>query len=335
MSNTSHEDGPFLLSLSDFEVSIPSEIRKYLEAQYLPKYNGDPNKASKHVGRILERMKIPPATTTCRLNHNNANKSELIEKINQVLKMQTYTVEDEVKQIFRVVPNESFVDVVDVVASDEIKSTETLYKLAMPPVSNGEKIITKWPNQKVIICDTFCGEAILRGANIFVKGVMCADKSIHKGDIVAVYANIISNNNLAQNSSSGGNKSIPRGMDAENYTGTCVFLGMGKMMCSRSEMFGQESGLAIEMMNGLISKYGEITTAKACMPLPPLNSPILNGKMVMQNLPSILVGAALDANPNQVIADLCSAPGMYHIDIYTLYWTLCNDSLSHLRINRR
>lgn len=323
MSNSSHEDGPFLLSLSDFEVSIPSEIRKYLEAQYLPKYNGDPNKASKHVGRILERMKIPPATTTCRLNHNNANKSELIEKINQVLKLQTYNVKDEVKQIFRVVPNDSFDDVVDVVANDEIKSTETLYKSSMPPASNGEKSTRKkWPNQKVIICDTFCGEAVLRGADVFVKGVLCADKGIHKGDIVAVYANIISNNNLKQNSSSGGSKSIPRGMDAENYTGTCVFLGMGEMMCSRSEIFGQESGLAIEMMNGLISNHGEITTAKACMPLPPLNSPILSGKMVMQNLPSILVGAALDANPNQVIADLCSAPGMYHIEINTLYWTL-------------
>lgn len=320
MSNTSHEDGPFLLSLSDFEVSIPSEIRKYLEAQYLPKYNGDANKASKHVGRILERMKIPPATTTCRLNHNNANKSELIENINQILKLQTYTVEGEVKQIFRVAPNHSFDDVVDIVASDEMKSTETLYKSTMPPVGNvGKSITKKWPNQKVIICDTFCGEAVLRGSNIFVKGVMCADKGIHKGDIVAVYANIIAKNNLVQNSRSGGNNSIPRGMDAENYTGTCVFLGMGVMMCSRSEMFGQESGLAIEMMNGLISNHGEITTAKACMPLPPLNSPILNGKMVMQNLPSILVGAALDAKPNQVIADLCSAPGVFHIDINSLY----------------
>jgi len=44
-----------------------------------------------------------------------------------------------------------------------------------------------WPNtHRVVVFNRLCGEAVLRGADIFVRGIICADSGIRKGEDFAV-----------------------------------------------------------------------------------------------------------------------------------------------------
>jgi len=79
-----------------------------------------------------------------------------------------------------------------------------------------------------------------------------------------------------------------------------VYLGLGRAELDRNEMFSRNHGVAIAMSLDAGDRAGP--------PLPPLHG-VLPGKMMLQNLPSVLVGHALDPKPNDVILDMCSAPG--------------------------
>jgi hypothetical protein len=89
---------------------------------------------------------------------------------------------------------------------------------------------------RVVLVDHFCGEAVLRGSDIFVRGVLAADMNIKSGDMVAIYTDVPNNNNNNNNNAKKKNK-ILRGMTVERYDGTCIFLGLGEAKCNRNEMF--------------------------------------------------------------------------------------------------
>jgi 16S rRNA C967 or C1407 C5-methylase (RsmB/RsmF family) len=91
-------------------------------------------------------------------------------------------------------------------------------------------------------------------------------------------------------------KQIPRGLLLENYFGKCVFLGVGRSRCKRSDYFAQSSGVGITMLR------------IAGPHLPPFNG-VFVGKMMLQNLPSAVVVHALEPQRGDVILDMCSAPG--------------------------
>lgn len=93
---------------------------------------------------------------------------------------------------------------------------------------------------------------------------------------------------------------VSRGLLLINYTGQCIFLGLGVARRSRTEMFTNNKGVAVEMSCCPEQRAGPA--------LPPLSG-IMSGKFMMQNLPSILVAHVLDPQPGDVIIDLCSAPG--------------------------
>ena len=146
-----------------------------------------------------------------------------------------------------------------------------------------------WPiSHRVVIIDRLCGEAVLRGADIFVKGVLVTDMGIRKGEEVAVYADLMR-----------GDK-ILRGSLMEDYAGECVFLGLGFAVCDRATIFRENHGLGIKMCLQ--------QTKRAGLVLPSING-VLPDKMFVQNLPSILVGHALGPKPGDVILDMCAAPG--------------------------
>lgn len=149
-----------------------------------------------------------------------------------------------------------------------------------------------WPmSHRVVLCDRFCGEAVLRGSDIFERGILAADAGIQRGDVVAVYADIRNPNELA----------VSHGLLLDYYhQGRCIYLGLGKTMYSRSELFRMTQGVAILMSQDPQNRVGP------CMP--PL-SRVLQDKMMLQNLPSILVGHTLQPQPNDVILDMCAAPG--------------------------
>mmetsp|Transcript_33794 Transcript_33794/g.39139 ORF Transcript_33794/g.39139 Transcript_33794/m.39139 type:complete len:285 (+) Transcript_33794:754-1608(+) len=64
-------------------------------------------------------------------------------------------------------------------------------------------------------------------------------------------------------------------------------------------MFNKSTGIGVDMSIGL----------REGPHLPPLPKSVLGDLMMLQNLPSLLVGRALDPQPGDVVLDMCCAPG--------------------------
>jgi hypothetical protein len=283
---------------------------------------------------ILEAMKRPPAFTTCRVNLIKATRKEVLDELNSLLSTtpQLEVLEDTgFPDVINIVPTESD----GTSGGEKIKDGAfdkpfLLSSLTGPDgnyseadvenatvkntdVPTNDPLFSDWPSRREqgwsmthrsIICDRFCGEAVLRGSDIFVMGVMAADTNIRAGENVAIYADIPwkTNESNAKGPKNGcvSDGKLIRGLKLEQYRGRCVYLGLGRAECSRSEIFKKTKGVAITMSLDAKDRVGP--------PLPPLYG-VLPDKMMLQNLPSVLVGHALNPQPNDVILDMCSAPG--------------------------
>lgn len=277
-----------ILSLDELQIPLSEEVRNHLSSQYKAFCNNDDQKANDYLNRVLQAMKRPPAATICRVNQIFATRQDVMDGMRQELQENPKLV---------VSAHELYNDVVCVRHEDSKMST-SLSNSRTPPKANSI-FISDWParqkmgwpmTHRVIMCDRFCGEAVLRGSDIFVKGVLSADTGVQRGETVAVYADIRSPDE----------KVVNRGLILDNYTGQCVFLGLGTAGCSRSEIFGASQGVAVYMSKQAVDRVGPC--------LPPLHG-VLQDKMMLQNLPSIAVGHALDPQPHDTILDMCSAPG--------------------------
>ena len=294
--------GPKILSLSDLSITFPNdEVRSHLLSQY----------SSDQLDRILDASKRSPSDKTCRVNLLKTTRDDLIRDLKEHFNSSADEDKDESID-WDIVPHDVFDDVV------VIRHKPTLHKndqqaqhlsfayCSKPPTTSSKSMsvhpsfigqdeaIAKreakgWPiSHRVVIIDRLCGEAVLRGADIFVKGVLVTDMGIRKGEEVAVYADLMR-----------GDK-VLRGSLMEDYAGECVFLGMGIAECDRSTIFRENRGLGIKMCRQ--------QTKRAGLLLPPING-VLPDKMYVQNLPSVLVGHALGPKPGDVILDMCAAPG--------------------------
>lgn len=139
------------------------------------------------------------------------------------------------------------------------------------------------PVAKEIIVDSNCGAAILRGADIYVPGVMAAHPSMESGDTVSVYADL--------------EGKCRKGL-TKQYHGNKVFVGNGTAVLARKDIFcSQEnvSGVAVHMTSPLFR-------------CPSLGG-VLPQLLFLQNLPSVVVGHVLDPQPGDVVLDMCAAPG--------------------------
>jgi len=297
---------PVVCSLQNLEIELNDEIRRHLGEQYaqFDRKDADQHKDSEyfHLDLILAAMKRPPAYTTCRVNLIRTTRTEVLNELRSLLSSTPQ---------LKVVESSDFSDVIDIIPT---KCDKLSLSSLTRPVEDDEENATigndnlsskalfsnwssrreqGWPmTYRSIICDRFCGEAVLRGSDIFVMGVMAADTNIQAGEKVAVYADIPSKDNP--------NEKFPRGLKLENYRGKCVYLGLGITEYSRSEIFKKTQGVAISMSGGPSDRVGPL--------LPPLHG-VLPNEMMLQNLPSVLVGHALRPRPNDIILDMCSAPG--------------------------
>lgn len=299
---------PIVCSLQELDVSLADDIRSCLEKQFRVLYEqesaADPIELAKqHVADILRAMKRVQAKTTCRVNCIVATREELFDLLSGTLEKWT----DEIGLPFNhvsILPHPIFEDVLCVgTVESENSIGESDYPLAgcsTPPESQDYPIIfSSWPRRRakgwpmthrVIICDRFCGEAVLRGSDIFVRGAIAADAGIEVGEHVAVYAHLADLNN----------QSMQRGLLLQNYVGKCVFLGLGTSVCSRADLFRLGNGVAVRMSINPRERVG---------PLHPPFHGVLSRQMMLQNLPSVLVGHALDPQKGDVILDACAAPG--------------------------
>mmetsp|Transcript_26128 Transcript_26128/g.57226 ORF Transcript_26128/g.57226 Transcript_26128/m.57226 type:complete len:543 (+) Transcript_26128:186-1814(+) len=315
--------GPVICSLQNLEIQLDDEIRQHLSDQYNSHQTTEDASQNKEkfekdnddrLKGILSAMKRPPAFTTCRVNLIRATRGEVLNDLRTLL--------SPIPQL-KVIEDAGFFDIINIVPTAQICDDDYGSHRA-PSLSNstgpdddenneGEDATTtnkeavasnnpfpNWQSRKEqgwsmtyrsIICDRFCGEAVLRGSDIFVRGILAADTNIRAGEKVAVYVDIPRQTD---------SEKVLRGMKLEHYRGRCVYLGLGRAECSRSEIFKKTRGVGVSMSLDPNDRVGP--------PLPPLYG-VLPDKMMLQNLPSVLVGHALNPKPNDIILDMCSAPG--------------------------
>ncbi|XP_044754088.1 tRNA (cytosine(72)-C(5))-methyltransferase NSUN6 [Coccinella septempunctata] len=138
---------------------------------------------------------------------------------------------------------------------------------------------------KEVVVDKDCGAAVLRGAHIFAPGVLGMVSGCQIGDEVSIYVDIM--------------KTCKRGLQ-KLFTGSKLHIGNGIVRMQRSELYGADlnpRGVAVEVTE-TISGCPQISEDL----FPP-------GKILLQNLPSIICVHTLDPQPNEVILDMCAAPG--------------------------
>ncbi|XP_068633174.1 tRNA (cytosine(72)-C(5))-methyltransferase NSUN6 [Battus philenor] len=153
-------------------------------------------------------------------------------------------------------------------------------------------VVEKWPNDLVVeksgnevIVDVLCAAAVLKGAHVFAPGVLGLPSNIKLEERVDVYADL--------------DGQCKRGLKVK-YEGRKLYIGTGFLKMQRYHLFengAQPRGIAVRML------------------LPASNLPVINeeiypeGHILLQNLPSIVVGWVINAKPNEYILDMCAAPG--------------------------
>ncbi|KAK8937141.1 hypothetical protein KSP39_PZI012379 [Platanthera zijinensis] len=155
------------------------------------------------------------------------------------------------------------------------------------------------PNESIkeVIVSRKCAEAVLRGAQIFVPGLLACSAHVEKGDVVAVSV-------ATEQPGAGGGWSVDltRGIvlqgsqtDPQYLERKCMYIGQGITQFSRAGMFRASKGIAVEMTDRVYK-------------LPSFHN-LLGGEIFLQNLPSIVAAHVLEPQEGEQILDMCAAPG--------------------------
>jgi methyltransferase NSUN6 len=292
------EGEPTICSLQELQVQIAHDIREHLAMPYRYANANGYAYAYARVDRILQAMKTPPSTTVCRVNLILGTRQQIQALLQQELQRLN------LDELFQVQADPLFHDVLHVQYKHEHKHEhKSSNHLRGPPHDpHAPPVFPTWPERqglgwplqhRAVIVDRICGEAVLRGSHIFVKGIMCADKGILPGETIAIYADV--------RTTISKNRRLKRGAFLEQYRNRlCVYLGLGIAMVQRSDFFKFDKGIGIQIMLTREARVGPM--------LPPISG-ILPSQLYFQNLPSIMVAHALESQPGQVIIDMCAAPG--------------------------
>ncbi|XP_054799593.1 rRNA (cytosine-C(5))-methyltransferase NOP2C-like isoform X2 [Prosopis cineraria] len=150
---------------------------------------------------------------------------------------------------------------------------------------------------KEVLVSRKCAEAVLRGAQVYVPGVMACSAHVETGDTVAVSVAV------EQPGVSGGwgigmtRGTVLQGSQTDPYYSerSGLYIGQGTTMMSRAGMFRVSKGVALDMRDRVYE-------------LPSFHN-VLEGDIFLQNLPSIVTAHALDPQKGERILDMCAAPG--------------------------
>ncbi|XP_042477631.1 rRNA (cytosine-C(5))-methyltransferase NOP2C-like [Macadamia integrifolia] len=150
---------------------------------------------------------------------------------------------------------------------------------------------------KEVIVSRKCAEAVLRGAQVFVPGVLACSAHVEKGDTVAVSVAVEQPSLDARWGVGMTRGTVLQGLETDPLylERNGLYIGQGTAMMSRAGIFRGLQGTAVEMRNRVFS-------------LPSFND-VLEGEIFLQNLPSIITAHALDPQPGERILDMCAAPG--------------------------
>jgi lysophospholipase L1-like esterase len=276
--------------LANFQVPIAKEILELLRRQY---------NDEGHFQRLLDKMKTAPRQTVLRLTRPKDSRQEKIETLRK--QVNSWLKKEGVDDTYRgiVLPHPVLDDIVTIDVEPRVRGEKddppSLTKYSVPDPNrydmlfpqNAARMQTEWPmTHLVVIVDRMCGEAVLRGSDIFVGGIVACDSGIRRNDKVAVYVNLTAG--------------ATRG-SITSYRGECIFLGVGHSYMSRSEYFTRDKGRAIRL--------SALPYERASPLLPPLDDWLKDGSLLAQNLPSAVVGHIVDPRAGECILDVCAAPG--------------------------
>ncbi|CAI9278851.1 unnamed protein product [Lactuca saligna] len=150
---------------------------------------------------------------------------------------------------------------------------------------------------KEIIVSRKCAEAVLRGAQVYVPGILACSAHVEKGDVVAVSVGVEQpsrDNGWAIGITRGivlqGLKTDPHYLERDG-----LYIGQGMTTMSRAGIFRGLSGLGVDMTDRVfrLTSFNDV----------------MKGDIFLQNLPSIITAHVLDPQEGERILDMCAAPG--------------------------
>lgn len=134
-----------------------------------------------------------------------------------------------------------------------------------------------------VVVDVKCGEAVLRGSDIFAPGVLGMPTGMKQDECINIFADI--EGKCLQGS-------------LLHYKGKKLFVGYGIVKMIRKQIFEGKNknpnGVAIEVTRTV----SNVASVK-CLP----------NLGLLQNLPSIVCCHVLNPKPGQKVIDLCASPG--------------------------
>nr|CCA21523.1 conserved hypothetical protein [Albugo laibachii Nc14] len=235
-----------VIDFNDFQVTFPEDVEDALQAAY----------GSSKWDSIKKALAYPPQETTIRIHTTQCSPQDAHQKlsmalnaINPQLTAQKHALIHEIIQIPSMHPNTSL----------------------------------KYDYEKAsLIVDRLCGEAVLRGSDIFARGVMCLTAGCSANVSVNILVDL-DHKNL-------------RGSDLNAHRGRKLFIGVGRTRMSRIEILKADRGLAVSDI------------VRVCHNAPPLNG--LESKVFyLQQFPSAMVGHVIHPQNDDYILDMCAAPG--------------------------
>ncbi|KAG3257573.1 tRNA (cytosine(72)-C(5))-methyltransferase NSUN6 isoform X1 [Ictidomys tridecemlineatus] len=250
------------------KISLRPEVENYLKENFMNEEVlavSSKQDAQRKFEALLNHLSHPPSFTSVRVNTHLASVQHVKSLLVDELKKQLNGL---------IVPVLQHPDLQDVL---------------LIPVIGPRKNIKR--QQYEAIVGAQCGNAVLRGAHVYVPGIMSASKFMKAGDVISVYSDI--------------KGKCKKG--AKEFDGTKVFIGNGISELSRKEIFSglpEMKGIGIRMTEPIY--------------LSPSFDNVLPSYLFLQNLPSAVVTHVLNPQPGEKILDLCAAPGGKTTHIATL-----------------
>ncbi|XP_063094086.1 tRNA (cytosine(72)-C(5))-methyltransferase NSUN6-like isoform X4 [Cavia porcellus] len=241
------------------KISLRPEVEKYLKDGFMNKEVVNTlgkAAAERKFETLLKHLSHPPSFTTVRVNTH----------LTSVQHVKTLLLDEFQKQFNGL--------------SVPVLQHSDLEDVLLIPVIGPRKNIKKQQCEAVVGAQ--CGNAVLRGAHVYVPGIVSASSFMKAGDVISVYSDI--------------KGKCKKG--AREFDGTKVFLGNGISARSRKEIFSglcELKGIGIRMTEPIY--------------LSPSFDNVLPGYLFLQNLPSAVVTHVLHPQPGERVLDLCAAPG--------------------------
>ncbi|XP_034717679.1 tRNA (cytosine(72)-C(5))-methyltransferase NSUN6 isoform X2 [Etheostoma cragini] len=250
--------------MSNFpRISLKPEVTDYLKSVFLNKEvlgAVGHQEADCRFQKLLTCLSHPPSYTCVRASTHLAPLEEIRHKLGEELKKQMCTSSaDEVS--VQILPHPQIPDVL------------------LLPV-DGPRPVKQLSSEVVVGAQ--CGSAVLRGAHVFVPGILASPKYMKAGDVVSVLSDLEGR--------------CTRG--ATSFQGKKVFVGNGVAQIDRSSIFCADEpakGIGVRMVEALYQS--------------PSFDGVLPNLAFLQNLPSVVVGHVLGPRPGERILDMCAAPG--------------------------